>query len=293
MKKLIALIMAVILCASVFAACGEKQKTVPKGLPSDSVNDDSDTETIKQFVICDQKGIKITTKNIGYSEAGGKLTHKALYLEVKNGYKKDIEVGITKSSVNNYMIPSDSTVKVESGKTKEFAVSFDVTKLNNSEITTFATLEFVVSVKDSETGDVIFDTKPVKIRTSAADGFEYETDQTGTVAYNGNRIRIVVQEIYYDEFSGQCINVFVMNYGRQNISLSLADSKLNGKKVEPIYCSDVLKGKKDVSPIAFDEDVEGERIEKFTTSFTIVDSDTGKTIVKKTKPVTVTFDDEE
>lgn len=165
MKKLIALIMAVILCASVFAACGEKQKTVPKGLPSDLVNKDDDTETIKQFVVCDRMGIKITTKNIGYSEAGGKLTHKALYLEVKNGYSKDIEVGITKSSVNNYMIPSDSTVKVESGKTKEFAVSFDVTKLNNSEITTFAVLEFVVSVKDNETGDVIFETKPVKLRT--------------------------------------------------------------------------------------------------------------------------------
>ncbi|MBR2109164.1 MAG: hypothetical protein IJ932_04365 [Ruminococcus sp.] len=293
MKKLIALIMAVILCASVFAACGEKQKTVPKGLPSDSVNKDDDTETIKQFVVCDRMGIKITTKNIGYSEAGGKLTHKALYLEVKNGYSKDIEVGITKSSVNNYMIPSDSTVKVESGKTKEFAVSFDVTKLNNSEITTFAVLEFVVSVKDNETGDVIFETKPVKLRTSAADGFEYENDQTGTVAYNGNRIRIVVQEIYYDEFSGQCVNVLVMNYGRKNISLSLKDCKLNGKKVEPIYCSDVLAGKKDVSPIAFDEDVEGERIEEFSTSFSIVDSDTGKTIVKKTKPVTVKFDNEE
>lgn len=293
MKKLIALIMAVILCASVFAACGEKQKTVPKGLPSDSVNKDDDTETIKQFVVCDRMGIKITTKNIGYSEAGGKLTHKALYLEVKNGYSKDIEVGITKSSVNNFMIPSDSTVKVESGKTKEFAVSFDVTKLNNSEITTFAVLEFVVSVKDNETGDVIFETKPVKLRTSAADGFEYENDQTGTVAYNGNRIRIVVQEIYYDEFSGQCVNVLVMNYGRKNISLSLKDCKLNGKKVEPIYCSDVLAGKKDVSPIAFDEDVEGERIEEFSTSFSIVDSDTGKTIVKKTKPVTVKFDNEE
>ncbi len=293
MKKLIALIMAVILCASVFAACGEKQKTVPKGLPSDSVNKDDDTETIKQFVVCDRMGIKITTKNIGYSEAGGKLTHKALYLEVKNGYSKDIEVGITKSSVNNYMIPSDSTVKVESGKTKEFAVSFDVTKLNNSEITTFAVLEFVVSVKDNETGDVIFETKPVKLRTSAADGFEYENDQTGTVAYNGNRIRIVVQEIYYDEFSGQCVNVLVMNYGRKNISLSLKDCKLNGKKVEPIYCSDVLAGKKDVSPIAFDEDFEGERIEEFSTSFSIVDSDTGKTIVKKTKPVTVKFDNEE
>ncbi|MBQ7503915.1 MAG: hypothetical protein IJT79_01170 [Ruminococcus sp.] len=293
MKKLIALIMAVILCASVFAACGEKQKTVPKGLPSGSVNDDSDTETIKQFVVCDQKDIKITTKNIGYSEAGGKLTHKALYLEVKNGYKKDIEVDIIKSSVNNYMIPSDSTVKVESGKTKEFAVSFDVTKLNNSEITTFAVIEFVTSVKDSETGDVIFETKPVKVKTSAYDGFEYVSDQTGTVAYNGNRIRVVIQEIYYDEFSGQCINVLVMNNSPKNISLSLTDSKLNGKKVDPIYCSDVLARKKDVSPIAFDADIEGEQIETFTTSFTIVDSDTNKTIVKKTKPVTVKFDNEE
>lgn len=293
MKKIIALVMAVILCASVFAACGEKPKTVPKGLPSDSVNNDDDTETIKQFVVCDRKDIKITTKSIGYSEAGGKLTHKALYLDVKNGYSKDIEVGIVKSSVNNYMIPSDNTVTVKSGKTKELAASFDVTKLNNSEITTFADIEFIVSVKDSETGDVIFETKPVKIKTSAAEGFEYKTDQTGTSAYNANRIRVIVQEIYYDEFSGQCINVLVMNYGRKNISLSLKDSKLNGKKVEPIYYSDVLAGKKDVSPIAFDEDIEGTKIEEFSTSFSIVDSDTGKTIVKKTKPVTVKFDNEE
>ena len=122
-------------------------------------------------------------------------------MEVKNGYDNDIEVGIIKSSVNNYMIPSDSTVKVESGETKEFAASFDVTKLNNSEITTFAVMEFVVSVKDSETGDVIFDTDTVKIKTSAYDGFEYETDQTGTTAYNGDKIRVIIQEIYYDEFS--------------------------------------------------------------------------------------------
>ena len=293
MKKIIALVMAVILCASVFTACGEKQKTAPKGYPSDAVNKDDDTETIKQFVLCNQKGITVTSKSIGYSEAGGKLTHKALYLNVKNNSKKDVDVGIIKSSVNRYMIPSDSTVKVKAGKSKDFSASFDVTKLNNSEITTFAELEFVVTVKDSETGEDIIVTDPIRIKTSAADGFEYKSDQSGTSAYMGNGIHIVIQEIYYDEFSGQCINVFVSNNSKRNISLSLEDSKLNGKKVEAIYCSDVLARKKDVSPIAFDADLEGEKIEEFTTSFSIVDSDTNKTIVKKTKPVTVKFDDEE
>lgn len=291
MKKLIAIIIAAVLCASLIASCsGSDDKGSSEASQNGSAEQAESFETVKQYVLVGEKGVQVTTKNIGRSMSEDVDADKALNIEVDNGSDKGIEVGIINSSINGYMIPCDVTVTVNSGEKKILAAAFDEIKLMNSDITTFANIELAVSVKDIETGDDIIEPKIKTIKTSAAEGFEYKYDESGTTAYDSGGIKIVVKDKYVDEFSGQCVKLYTANLGKESISISTVDTFINDKKTESILYADVLPNKSDVSAIAFELPDDVEEIKKIKTSFVIYNSDTGKVIVDKTKPVTVEFE---
>ncbi|MCR5653598.1 MAG: hypothetical protein K6F88_07325 [Ruminococcus sp.] len=283
MKRIIALFTAVLICVFSLASCSDKAKG-SSSKNAAQVSSTEQIETIKQLVLVDEKDIKVVTKSITQTKKG-----KTLSMEVENSSDKAVEVGIINSSINGYMIPSDSTVNVDTGETAYLNAVFDEIKLMNSGITTFAEIELQVSVKDSETGDEIIVTKPYKLKTSAAEGFEYNYDTSGTVAYDNNNIRIIIKDIFVDEYAGQCVNVFVDNSGEKNISISLGDTYVNGKKADAMLVSDVLSRKCEVSQIVLENPDGFGEIKKLKTSFTINDSDTGDVIEAQTDAVTVKF----
>lgn len=296
MKKLIALILSVIICAALFSSCGEEKKSKSSSKVSETQSDEvtvDSVEKVKQISLVSEKGITIATQNLGQTESDGKITYKALYLDVRNNSDKDIDIALTQSSVNDYMIPVDVVGSVGAGERKTIAASFDDTKLRNSGITTFAKMVFCVSVADSDSGDEIITTKPIEVKTSEFDSYEYNFDESGTSAYSGNDIEIIIKDVYTDDEAGQCVKVYVSNLSERNIAVSITGSTVNGKKVEALFCSDVLAGKHDVSTIVFEQSDGISIVHKLKTSFVINDYDSGKVIVKKTDPVTVDFDADE
>ena len=124
-----------------------------------------------------------------------------------------------------------------------------------------------------------------------SDDVYVDYDESGTVAYDKDGIKIVLKDTYEEEYLGQCIAVYVSNQSDKNISVAGAETvSVNGKEVTPFFGSDVMKGKHDITYISFDEAENISKIENFEGSFCIYDHDTGDVLVEKTEPVSVAYE---
>ena len=187
------------------------------------------------------------------------------------------------------MVQSDLSLNVEPGETNTLPAQFDETQLTRCGITTFSEMGFVISIENSETFETILESEPISINTTANVTVDY--DESGTVAYDKDGIKIVLKDTYEEEYLGQCIAVYVSNQSDKNISVAGAETvSVNGKEVTPFFGSDVMKGKHDITYISFDEAENISKIENYEGSFCIYDHDTGDVLVEKTEPVSVAYE---
>ena len=291
MKKFVLLIMTAVLLTTTLSGCifqmlYNEYRT--------STTDNHSAEDIEETVLVNEKDITVTAKRLGKYEKDIFSFEKALVIEIDNQSAENISVELRNASINGYMISTVAGADVEVGQTNTLAEPFDETGLKRCGITTFADIEFSVTVTDTDTSDVILETDPVCIETFAKTDYSYQYDETGTVAYDKDGIKIVVKGVFYDEWSGkENIEVYVANKSDKAVTVSVKDGKINGKKTELYYGADIFSGKHDISSMSFGEDNtdnKDTKIKTFTGSFAVYDYTTGDVIVEKTDAITVNFE---
>lgn len=160
-------------------------------------------------------------------------------------------------------------------------------------IKTIADMEFSFHVFTSEGWDTYLDTSLIQLKTSAADTYEYAFDSAGSLAYEGNDIKIVVKGLNEDgSLFGPGIVVYIENNREENITVQTRGVSVNGFMVDIIFSSDVVSGKRAIDSITFMssalEENEITSFEDVELSFHIFKSDGWDTIVD-TDVVTITF----
>ena len=287
MKRLLALLLTIMFCAAVLAACGNTQNT---GSDTQNPQSDSDEVTVEEQTIFDDQGIKAVVKGYDKFENEMLSLDHVLLIDVTNSTGKDISFGLRHCSINGYMIQSNYNYTIEAGKTDTYPAVFDNSKLEALGITTIADYEFCIVAEDDKTYETLVESDPISIKTSAYEGFEYTYDESGTVLYDADGIKIIAKDLEDNDYFGPCVNLYVANDTDKNISVSVASGSVNGKEVNDFYFgSDAFAGKRSIDLLSIGEEEQPEKIESLTLSFSIYDWDSGDPIVEKTELSAVTF----
>lgn len=288
MKRLLALLLAVMICTTALAACGSNDDRSQSNGGS-SENTDGEV-TVEEQTILDEQGVKAVVKGYGKFESEWLNFDHELLIDVTNGTDKKISFGLRHCSVNGYMTDSNYDLPIEAGATETFPAVFDTNKLESLGVTTIADYGFCIVVEDSESYETLVESDPISIKTSAYDGFEYKFDESGTVMYDADGIKIIAKGLEEDDYLGTCVKFYVANETDKNISVGVASGSVNGKEVENIYFgSDPFAGKRSVDILSIGEEERPEKMESLTLSFSIYDWDSGDPIIEKTEPVSIEF----
>ncbi len=278
--------------------CGKDDtKTEQETTEKTETTSEAAAETsIEETVLVDEQDVKVTAKRFGEYKEEVYSADQALIMEVENNTDKKISVALRNSSVNGYMVDTEFSRDFEPGETGIFPGVFNESTLEYCGIETVSEIEFSVEVtsytkvsEEEEETEVIIETDPITICTSEWDTYMNAFDESGTVAYDKDGIKIVVRDAVTDDILGAEIPIYVSNQTDKFISVGAFEGELNGKKTEIYYGADVLPGKHSVNLLGPSVDEALEKIDSAKLTFSIMDFETGETIVEKTEPLSITY----
>lgn len=247
------------------------------------------TPSVAETVVLDREGLKITAKELDMNGSLG----PSLKLLIENGTEQNVTVQIRDMSVNGYMIAPLFSSAVGKGETKEDGIGFSPRALKLSGIDTFAELEFRFCVLYSETLDKLYESEPITLRTSAAEGYQERFDDSGTVAYEGEDVKIVVKgPIEKENGFGPGILLYIENKSDKKIAIHATDVTVNDAVLEPIFSPEIAPGKHVIEAMTFfDNQLEDSKISavrKAAFKCLIVDAESSET-VKETDLIQLKF----
>ena len=221
----------------------------------------------------DESGIKITATGLEDGWLGTDLK-----LLIENNGDTNVTVQARNSSVNGFMVDTMMSEDVVAGKKANTTLTFSTGGLKEANITTVANMEFAFHIFETDSWDTYLDSAMIVLETSAADGYEQAVDDSGTLFYDTDGIKIVGKGLSTDDsIFGPGLIVYIENNTEKNITVQVRDTSVNGFMVDPSMSQDVVSGKKAISAVTFfSSDLEENGIEDITeieTSFHIFDMD--------------------
>lgn len=206
-------------------------------------------ETIEEIVLLDDKGVKITAKELVLDSSRADI--KVL---IENNSDTDLTIQIRNASVNGYMVDPTMSADVAAGKKAIDDITFYKSDLAKQGIDTIADVELSFHIITAEGWDSYLDSDQIQIKTSAADSYEYKFDDSGAIAYEGNGIKIVAKglndaNIWY--YPG--LTLYLENTGDQALTVQARDVSVNGFMIDPIFSSDIMPGKRVLASVKFME----------------------------------------
>lgn len=299
MKRILSVLLAVLLLMSLVGCSGSPSdgtQTPDNTVNSGDIQDNEqkvDTEptdvSIEETVLLDEAGVKITAKSLNMDNWSG----VEIKLLIENNSGQDLTIQCRNSSVNGYMVETIMSADVVNEKKANDSLTFMKSDLEACGIETIADMEFSFHIFTTENWDTYLDTPQIKLKTSAADTYTYTFDDSGTLAYEGNGIKIIVKGLSDDEsIFGPGIVVYIENNSDKDITVQTRNSSINGFMADTIFSADVTVGKHAVDAITImSSDLEENAITEIETvelSFHLFDMNTWDTIAD-TDQITLTF----
>ena len=251
MKKIIALLLVLVLVFVGVYGCDDAEPDASIGNPSNNHEEDTKKPTeannhgaetnpteketepvpstteneetsIDEMVIYDANDIKITVKGLSESWTGPEI--KVL---VENNSEHNIVFSGSDFIVNGITVSGNAYIDVAAGKKSNDTISFYSSVLEAAGIKDFATIEGVDTyIYDSDSYDDLY-TVPFVIKTSIADSYVQEFDDSGDVLFEESGVK-VVGKLLHEEFYGYTVVLFVKNDTGKEIIVSADDISVNG-----------------------------------------------------------------
>lgn len=249
-------------------------------------------ETIDETVLYDADDVKITAKELSFEDDWYAGT---LSLLIENNTDKDLNISTTSVYVNGYQVDGWLYAEVSAGKKSNETITFYDEDFEMCGITTIADIELSFEAYEVDSYEDYFESSLVKLETSAADGFNYEYNEEGTVIFDEGDIKVVVQDLIPanpDEYRDTQLLVYFYNGSDKKVYLSTQDTSVNGFMISAYgYCT-LDPGKHAIIPVSFyTSELEENDIDEITDielSFEIRDDESYDTIAE-IGPVTITF----
>ena len=264
MKKIIGLVVCACLTICL-VSCGENESKTVTG----SLEEAFDTSaTIEETVLVDSNGIKITAKDLTYSDYSADVN-----IEIVNNSGKSISVhantlGYSWNSVNGIMI-EDGYIgcDIPNGETAVDKVSFDYSQLEANGIKTLADIEIGFDISDSEYNDIY---KGIaKIETSEKNSYDYEKNyyqdtissdnfsnkydykiekfETDTI-FDVSNIKVISETVIVNQDEDPILFLELVNGTDKDYNISASNIYINDRLVEEYVwdSNNVRAGKKSI-----------------------------------------------
>ena len=280
MKKII--IVLVVMLALVVTGCGSSSKKSDNNKNAKGIENVSKGDTkanIKEQVILDENGVKITMKSIDYSSR----YDVEIKLLVENNTDDDISVQVDDLSINDIMIYPVFYANVNAGKKVNETIDLSKEDLELANITTIGTIELSINVYNPNTWKDITTKKGIKVETDAKNYVQkYNTD--GKLLYDQEGIKIYFLKLdQSNSLWGADMYLYIENNTKQNITVQANDVSVNGYMIDPMFSATVNAGKKIYDTITFfNSDLDKNEItdiKEVELKFDIFDPDTWEDIV--------------
>ena len=212
---------------------------------------------------------------------------------IENNTDQNITVQAKNTSVNGAMIETIFSCDVAAGKQATDSISFYSEDLEVAGITEIYEIELSLLFFNADTWADIDLSDPILVYTGAGPNAQ-TFDDSGTVAYDVDGVRIVVKGLIMDgSYHGADVLLYIENNTDQNLTVQARDVSVNGIMLDPIFSSDIYSGK-----VAFDmltflktdlEDNAIDDIESIELRFEIFDAETWNDVAESDL-ITITFE---
>lgn len=245
--------------------------------------------TLSEQILLEDSAIKVTVTGL---DSNG-LMGPEVKLLMENTGDAALTVQARNVSVNGYMVTASLSEDVAPGKKSNTSLLLLRSDLERCGIDTIADIAFSLHIFDSESWDTYLDTDLYQLTTSAAEGFAYAYDDSGTVLYEENGVKIVSKGISEnDSLMGPSLLLYVENTTDAYITVQTRDVSVNGFMVTPLYSQEVTPGRHALSGVTFmSSELEENSITDITDvelSFHIFDTNSWDTVAD-TEAIPVTF----
>ncbi len=202
-------------------------------------------ETIDEAVLFEQKGVRVTAKEIIDDPVWG----KGIAVLIENDTFKNIGVQCNSIVVNNYMISDIFSSTVAAGKKINDTITLLSSNLEEAGIETISEVNISFNVFDSDSYDTLFDTDEISIKTSAYGTVEQPVMDSGKELLNTNGVRIVGRYVTEDSIWGAGVLLYIENTSNSDVLVQCDNMSINGFMVTPYFSSQVNKGRMALTPI--------------------------------------------
>jgi hypothetical protein len=174
--------------------------------------------------------------------------------------------------------PQEIAEDVAAGKKANTSIVFTSTGWEELDALPIAHMEFAFCIFDTESWDTYLDSDIITIETSAAGTVDYVMDDSGTVFYDADGIKIVAKGLSEnDSIWGPGLILYIENNTDQNFTVQARDTSVNGFMMDGSLSQNVASGKKAITSLTFFEtDMESNgvtEISEIETAFVAFDSE--------------------
>ena len=238
---------------------------------SETKSDESGTFSIKEQVLWEVDGVKITAKGIDEDSIFGTKVN----VLVENNSNKDVGIGVDALIVNDYMISDLTSITVTAGNKSNDAITLYSSELNAAGIEHIGKIEMYLHTFDPNTFESQKKSGRIAIRTSDYNKMSRDNNIKGTTLFEKDGVKIVGQYVDDSSFWGSAVLLYVENNSNKNIIVQCDDVSVNGYMVSALMSTDVYAGKKSFDDITLlNSDLEANgitSIDTIETSFKVLD----------------------
>lgn len=207
-----------------------------------------DEISIDEQVIVDQDGIVVTVKSIENDEFYG----PTINVQIENASENNLSMSVDTLTVNGIAIDASLYCDVAAGKMANTEIYMDSDDLAISGITTIKDIELAFEGYDPDTYDTLFMSDVAAFSTNADVTFVQKIDDSGSVVYDNNGIRIIMKDgVNVDEYGDTYFVFYVENNSNVSIGVFSENVSVNDVMIDPFFGSMVPAGKVDFEDMTF------------------------------------------
>lgn len=268
MRKLFALILAMVMAFSLVACSGGDTIDASGEASDPGIESSEDTSTkdeeisFEEIVVVDNEECKITITGI---DPDGMFGYTLTALLENKSAEKTYMFFVDTASVNGVVADPLFASDVAAGKKANEDIILPSTHLADNGITDYTDIELTFSVYDYDawSEDAVAN-ETVHIYPYGEDKattFVRDAKPTDTVLMDNDYVTVIVTDYDPDGLFGYTVNLFIANKTDKEIVVSVDDASVNGFMLDPFYAPSVPAGKVHFSDMSWlDTDFENNGI---------------------------------
>ncbi len=257
MKKLLALILAILMVLSVVACDLETPSDDSNKIPSENQTNNSESNneiTFSGIVAVDNAECIIKVTEIDPDNMWG-YTLK-VHLENKSS-EKTYMFSVENAAINGVQCDPFFATEVAAGKKSNDEISFAESELEESGIKDYTDIELTFRVYDSDdwtADEVAVETVHVyPYGEDKAVKYVREPQANDNVLVDNEYVTVIVTGYKYDEIWGYTVKLFLLNKTDKNVMFTVEDASVNGYMADPFFARSVSAGKCSFSSMSWSD----------------------------------------